>query len=303
MKRWICTFTALALLLSLCFITAAAGDGQVTEYELYLFGRQVTSANQADIFGDGTASFDPASNVLTLNNPSRSGNIRNSSGKTFKITSYGLSLTVRGSYHMPEADSSYGLAALNGSLTLDGSFTFLGEECGIYAGNDLTASGNISAEGGSFGVYTAQGGLNLDGSFTFRGTDCGIYAGNGFTASGNVSAASDNVAVVVVQGSMTLESGFFSASGSSLGVNVKNGGLSISPEMESVYFRGDTKGAIYTYWVLGPFPEEIRMTAPANGYLKGHTVYDPNYIPPDAGPALSGLGMIRRTASPSAISG
>ena len=290
MKRWICTFTALALLLSLCFITAAAGDGQVTEYELYLFGRQVTSANQADIFGDGTASFDPASNVLTLNNPSRSGNIRNSSGKTFKITSYGLSLTVRGSYHMPEADSSYGLAALNGSLTLDGSFTFLGEECGIYAGNDLTASGNISAEGGSFGVYTAQGGLNLDGSFTFRGTDCGIYAGNGFTASGNVSAASDNVAVVVVQGSMTLESGFFSASGSSLGVNVKNGGLSISPEMESVYFRGDTKGAIYTYWVLGPFPEEIRMTAPANGYLKGHTVYDPNYIPPDAGPVYVPIG-------------
>ena len=244
MKRWICTFTALALLLSLCFITVAAGDEQVPL--LSVFGVRVTSANQADILGDGTASFDPATNVLTLNDPVGSGH-DGGSGKTVKIYANYIPLTIRGSYHMPETDVTYGLYVGNASLT-------------------------------------------LDGSFTFRGTDCGIYAGDGLTASGNISAESNNVGVYVSQESLALESGFFSASGSSLGVNVKNGGLFISPEMESVYFRGDTKGAIYTYWVLGPFPEEIRMTAPANGYLKGHTVYDPNYIPPDAGPVYVPIG-------------
>ena len=67
----------------------------VTEYDLWLGSTQVTSSNYSNILGDGTASFNPSNNTLTLNNPTRIDYYQD-----FMIASKLDELTIKGTYKM-----------------------------------------------------------------------------------------------------------------------------------------------------------------------------------------------------------
>lgn len=131
-------------------------------YDLRLGKTQVTSGNKNDILKDGgKAKFDPKTNTLTLHDPTIDGIYTDSYDYTYKIYS-GLSLTVKGSYHMTSGEPTYGIGS-DEHLTLDGDFTFMGNANGIHAAYYLTlVSGNIKGYSDenydySIGIYSNWG--------------------------------------------------------------------------------------------------------------------------------------------------
>ena len=124
-------------------------NAEYKEYDLWLGSTQVTSANKNDILGDGgKAKFDPETGVLTLSDPTING------VHGAKILSK-LKLTLKGSYHMTQAEEAYGLHSSD-YVTFSGDFTFFGWDTGIYSLKYTTVeSGKLKAVGGSKnGVYS-----------------------------------------------------------------------------------------------------------------------------------------------------
>ena len=123
-------------------------------WDLWLGNTQVTQfnkeniLNQTDDNGKPTATFDPSSATLTLNNPDISG-VHNDT----KIETNISGLTIKGEYHMTTAEKNYGLKCLPSDkelCILDGNFTFLGKKCGISTlQNIIVKSGTLKAVGSS----------------------------------------------------------------------------------------------------------------------------------------------------------
>lgn len=63
-KRFFSLFLALTLVLSMFPVSA---DGSEVEYDLWVGGTRVTSTNASNVLGDGTVSYNPTDNILTLN--------------------------------------------------------------------------------------------------------------------------------------------------------------------------------------------------------------------------------------------
>lgn len=211
-------------------------------YILFLGATRVTPANQADIFGDGRAAFDPATNTLTLNDPVIGDILTRADGTTIKLFSANMPLTVTGSYAMPEADVGYGLYTKDGALTMNGTFTFRGTGYGIIAGRGMTVNGgNVSAlGGGDSGVNVLDGDLNLAG---------GVFR----AASGNRGANINHGWLVIGCGidSVSFRGDDFAAIVAYFGITFSETGT------EGVY-----------------------MVNAGRKYVSGQTVYDPDYFPP-----------------------
>ena len=173
-------------------------------YDLWVGGIHVSDRNQDDILGDGKASFDPATNTLTLTgNPTIPG-ITNHS----KIYSKLSGLTVTGTYHMTEAEGRSGIYSEGGPLTLNGDFTFLSKgywisvtesHSRLQAGNtlwatgDITLNGNISAQGQDVknaAIYTENGSFTVQGGNLQASSNntCAAYCGGTFTANGTAES-------------------------------------------------------------------------------------------------------------------
>ena len=177
---------ALLMLLSTAPMAAFAAGAELSEtgvaYELWLGSTQVTSSNQSDIFGTGQASFDPNTNTLTLSNPSISGVYTDNTGASYKIASKNTDLIIKGSYHMTSAEAQYGAASVGGALTLDGNFTFLGTDTGVYAYDNVNVqSGTLKAVGGAAeGIASALGNVRVEPEVTkaeAQGGDSAITTG------------------------------------------------------------------------------------------------------------------------------
>lgn len=141
------------------------------EYNLWLGSTRVTSRNKNDILDDGgKAKFDPDTNTLTLNDPEISGGYHTyDSASTAKISAK-MNVTIKGSYHMPGPDTTYGLASDYHTVTLDGDFTFYGNDCdAIYSDGGITMkSGSITLISGrfyNFGLWIG-GTLKLEAGLT-----------------------------------------------------------------------------------------------------------------------------------------
>ena len=67
-KRIFSILLTLALLLSTAVFTAIPASAVVHNYGIYVGGIQVNEDNAADVLEDGTVSYDPTTNTLTLNN-------------------------------------------------------------------------------------------------------------------------------------------------------------------------------------------------------------------------------------------
>jgi hypothetical protein len=132
----------------------------LVKYELWLGDTQVTTLNEADILGDGKATFDSATGVLTLNNPVISGKYY---GVKSKIYATGIDLTLRGRYAMSgtEEGVSTGLVVRDGTLTIDGDFTFYGTGTGANVNGSCTLMGGLKAVGGAEGVSLRGAGNSL----------------------------------------------------------------------------------------------------------------------------------------------
>ena len=156
LRKPISWILVLMLLLSMVPMQAAAAELTVAEsvgsfYGIYLGSTKVTSDNCDDIFGDGTARYDPSNGYLYLNDP-----VIDGSHDGIAIHSMvGARIHVVGRYHMPQAVSTYGLYAY-GAITLEGDFVFKGTQVGMYAEYIDLASGVICADGGVTGIEAEE---------------------------------------------------------------------------------------------------------------------------------------------------
>lgn len=214
-------------------------------YPLLLGSTLVGSWNRADIFGDGKAGFDPATNVLTLNSPDITGYVT-WDGNRAKIFADGIPLTLRGSYAMPaDQELEYGLVSAQGPLTLDGAFTLRGTISGIYADGDVTvAGGTVNALSGDHtAVRINNGDLILSG--------------------GSLNAISGDTGVGLDRGRLIIHPGIDKAcfEGTAYAAIAAKGGITLTENSAG----------------------RVRLVAPSRGYLSGFTVYDPDYIPVTVG--------------------
>ena len=131
-KRIICLLLALMLMLS-----GAVSASAVVKYELYVGGVQVTGGNAADVLGDGTVSYDSATNTLTLNNA----RINN-----YYTSAVGAQNGAEPSYHgiyCDIPDLTVNLVGENRIVTKpDPNEEYVENEIAVYSTYDLVISGS-----------------------------------------------------------------------------------------------------------------------------------------------------------------
>lgn len=215
----------LAAAMALTTLPAAAFAADVTDYELAVNGKRVTSANATNILDDGKASYDALSRTLTLSGDiSVTDNAVNPSGKQLTVT--GKS-TVTGAQRDRYAGFYSGgvpiKVAADADITLD-TFGF-----GINAmGADI--SGNMKICNAEYGVNGMGATVESGGKLIIQNADNAV-SGGGAKVYGTLEI--DGATTAVNDGGVTVESGgVVTITGAESGLNggsaVNGGSLSVS---------------------------------------------------------------------------
>lgn len=215
----------LAAAMTLTTLPAAAFAADVTDYELAVNGKRVTSANATNILDDGKASYDADTRTLTLSGDiSVTDNAVNPSGKQLTVT--GKS-TVTGAQRDRYAGFYSGgepiKVAADADITLD-TFGF-----GINAmGADI--SGNMKICNAEYGVNGMGTTVESGGKLTIQNAENAV-SGGGANVYGTLEI--DGATTAVNDGGVTVESGgVVTVTGATSGLNgrseVDGGSLSVS---------------------------------------------------------------------------
>lgn len=217
----------LAAAMTLTTLPAAAFAADVTDYELAVNGKRVTSANATNILDDGKASYEDATRTLTLSGDiSVTDNAVNPSGKQLTVT--GKS-TVTGAQRDRYAGFYSGgepiKVAADADITLD-TFGF-----GINAmGADI--SGNMKICNAEYGVNGMGTTVESGGKLTIRDVNYGV-SGQGATIKSGGTLEIDGATAAVNDGGVKVyDGGVVTITGATRGLNggsaVKGGSLSVS---------------------------------------------------------------------------
>lgn len=215
----------LAAAMTLTTLPAAAFAADVTDYELAVNGKRVTSANATDILDDGKASYEDATRTLTLSGDiSVTDNAVNPSGKQLTVT--GKS-TVTGAQRDRYAGFYSGgkpiKVAADADITLD-TFGF-----GINAmGADI--SGNMKICNAEYGVNGMGTTVESGGKLIIQNADNAV-SGGGANVHGTLEI--DEAGTAVDGSGVTVHpGGVVTITGADSGLNgrstVDDGSLSVS---------------------------------------------------------------------------
>ena len=188
---------AAALAFAMVMLPASA-FADTSYYDLYVNGEQFTSDNLTIECGEGTATYDPATQTLTLNNASIT-NAADYGGIRSELTS-DLTIALQGSNHITFDDNSGIMAAGNVEITGPGSLEI---NAAGETKDGLSVAGNVSVRETSL-VINAPGGIGIASNGTVsldnaQVTSAALYAGidaidliveNGSVA--DISATEDN---------------------------------------------------------------------------------------------------------------
>lgn len=215
----------LAAAMTLTTLPAAAFAADVTDYELAVNGKRVTSANATNILDDGKASYDAVTRTLTLSGDiSVTDNAVNPFGKQLTVT--GKS-TVTGAQRDRYAGFYSGgepiKVAADADITLD-TFGF-----GINAmGADI--SGNMKICNAEYGVNGMGATVESGGKLIIQNADNAVSGGganvHGTLEIDEAGTAVDGSGVTVHPGGVVTVTG--ADSGLNGGSAVKGGSLSVS---------------------------------------------------------------------------
>ena len=141
-------------------------------YNLEIAGTRVTESNKSDILSDGAASYDPATNTLTLNKDitTANGTIISIFGITGLTINVPADVKLESTNPVQELINLDGSAAITGSgaLTLKGNGEYgvnLSGKTGIYLDNILDIKAPVSISGVKKGFYTpSDSGIRIYGS-------------------------------------------------------------------------------------------------------------------------------------------
>ena len=166
---------AAALAFAMVMLPASA-FADTSYYDLYVNGEQFTSDNLTIECGEGTATFDPATHTLTLDNASITNTI-DYGGINSKLTS-DLTIALQGSNQITFDDNTGIMATGNVEITGPGNLTInvAGE-----TKDGLSVAGNVSVRETSL-VISAPGGIGIasDGTVSLDNaqvTSAALYAG------------------------------------------------------------------------------------------------------------------------------
>lgn len=188
---------AAALAFAMVMLPAAA-FADTTQYDLFVNGEQFTSERLTIECGEGTATYDPATQTLALNNASIT-NAADYGGIKSKLTG-NLTITLQGSNYITFDDNMGIMASGNIAIQGPGSLTInvAGETM-----DGMSVTGDVSVRGTSLAV-NAPGGVGIASNGTVsidnaQVTSAALYAGidaiNLFIENKSVvdiSAAEDN---------------------------------------------------------------------------------------------------------------
>ena len=190
-----------AFLLAFCALLAAAPQARADDsYGLTLAGREVTAANAADIFGDGTASYDPVTNTLTLENFAATGN--DAGGPMLQSALYELTIDLKGSNALVSGTNAIGI------------FTQVG--CSVV----FTGNGSLAVSGGYVPDGYGASGISVNGMLTFDPNFTGTVVATGGTAAIESSGIFCASGLTVRNGTVIANGG---NAGTSMGINVSSG--------------------------------------------------------------------------------
>ena len=151
-------------------------------YDLWLGDKKVTSENCADIYGDGTASYDPATKTLTLDNPEITG----ISEKNAAITA-NTDLIIKGKLIYNNNSAFIGIYAESGTeLVIDADLKIKVLNIPVYANGDLKITGGkldleavqTDEKKTSKGIQVYGNLLISGGEINAKGNDAGIWYQN-----------------------------------------------------------------------------------------------------------------------------
>lgn len=168
---------AAALAFAMVMLPASA-FADTTQYDLFVNGEQFTSEKLTIECGEGTATYDPATHTLTLNNASIA-NTTGYGGIASKLTG-DLTITLQGSNHITFDDNMGIMAAGNVEITGPGNLAInvTGEN---KDGISVAGNGNVSVRETTLAV-NAPGGIGIasDGTVSFDNAQvksAALYAG------------------------------------------------------------------------------------------------------------------------------
>lgn len=218
----------LAAAMTLTTLPAAAFAADVTDYELAVNGKRVTSANATNILDDGKASYDADTRTLTL-----SGDI---SATDNAVNPFGEQITVDGNSTLTLTDGQKELyAGLCGTKTINvaagADITLDAFGYGIsYAGADI--SGNVTIRNVDFGVTSGGATVESGGKLIIQNAENAV-SGGGAKVHGTLEI--DKAEKAVDAGGVTVyEGGVVTVTGATSGLNggstVDGGSLSVSAE-------------------------------------------------------------------------
>ena len=188
---------AAALAFTMVMLPAAA-FADTTQYDLFVNGEQFTSERLTIECGEGTATYDPATQTLALNNASIT-NAADYGGIKSKLTG-NLTITLQGSNYIT-FDDNMGIMA-SGNIAIQGPGSLAINVAGETM-DGMSVTGDVSVRGTSLAV-NAPGGVGIASNGTVsidnaHVTSAALYAGidaiNLFIENGSVvdiSAAEDN---------------------------------------------------------------------------------------------------------------
>lgn len=216
----------LAAAMTLTTLPAAAFAADVTDYELAVNGKRVTSANATNILGDGKASYDAVTRTLTL-----SGDI---SATDNAVNPFGEQITVDGNSTLTLTNGQKELyAGLCGTKTINvaagADITLDAFGYGIsYAGADI--SGNVKIRNVDFGVTSGGATIQSTGKLVIEKADKAV-SGGGAKVYGTLEI--DETGTAVSDSGVTVyEGGVVTITGAESGLNggstVDGGRLSVS---------------------------------------------------------------------------
>lgn len=166
---------ALALAFAMAMLPAMA-FADTSYYDLYVNGERFTSDNLAIECGEGTATYDPATQTLTLDNASIT-NALGSGGIYSGLTS-DLNIVLQGENRITFDDNMGVMATGNIELSGSGSLTI---DVAGETRDGISAAGNVSVHGTTLNINAPGGvGIASDGSVfvdNARLTSHALYAG------------------------------------------------------------------------------------------------------------------------------
>lgn len=236
----------LAAAMTLTTLPAAAFAADVTDYELAVNGKRVTSANATDILDDGKASYEDATRTLTLSGDiSVTDNAVNPSGKQLTVTgkstvtgaqrdryagfySGGKPIKVAADADITLDTFGFGINAMGADIS--GNMKICNAEYGVNGmGTTVESGGKLiiqnaenAVSGGGANVHGTleidEAGTAVDGSgvtvhpggvVTITGADSGLNGGSavkGGSLSVSATTCIDNGAVTFTRGALKLDS-------------------------------------------------------------------------------------------------